>query len=69
MAINWTEAEIEEVIASVIKNLRGDAFAKDESFDSKGYSGSVSSVESAFVAIRAYVMDKLGYTCCEITKT
>ena len=32
-------------------------------------SGSVSSVESAFVAIRAYVMDKLGYTCCDITKT
>ena len=32
-------------------------------------SGCVSSVESAFVAIRAYVMDKLGYTCCEITKT
>ena len=32
-------------------------------------SGSVSSVESAFVAIRAYFMDKLGYTCCEITRT
>ena len=32
-------------------------------------SGSVSSVESAFSAIREYVMDKLGYTCCEITKT
>ncbi|MBO5907642.1 MAG: BMC domain-containing protein [Clostridia bacterium] len=32
-------------------------------------SGSVSSVESAFSAIRAYVIDKLGYTCCEITKT
>ena len=32
-------------------------------------SGSVSSVESAFSAIRDYVMTKLGYTCCEITKT
>ncbi len=32
-------------------------------------SGSVSSVETAFASIRAYVMDKLGYTCCEITKT
>ena len=32
-------------------------------------SGSVSSVESAFVAIREYVINKLGYTCCEITKT
>ena len=32
-------------------------------------SGSVSAVESAFTAIRAYVMDKLGYTCCDITRT
>ena len=32
-------------------------------------SGSVSSVESAFSAIREYVMDKLGYTCCDITRT
>ena len=32
-------------------------------------SGSVSSVDSAFVAIRDYVMNKLGYTCCEITRT
>ena len=32
-------------------------------------SGSVSSVESAFSAIRAYFMDKLRYTCCEITRT
>ncbi|MBR2340138.1 MAG: BMC domain-containing protein [Clostridia bacterium] len=32
-------------------------------------SGSVSSVESAFTAIRSYVIDKLGYTCCEITRT
>ena len=32
-------------------------------------SGSVSSVESAFNAIREYVITKLGYTCCELTKT
>ena len=32
-------------------------------------SGSVSSVESAFTAIREYVMSKLGYTCCDITRT
>ena len=32
-------------------------------------SGSVSSVESAFCAIREYVINKLGYTCCEITRT
>ena len=32
-------------------------------------SGSVSSVETAFHAIREYVMNRLGYACCEITKT
>ena len=31
--------------------------------------GSVSSVESAFTAIREYFINKLGYTCCELTKT
>ena len=32
-------------------------------------SGSVSSVETAFASIREYVINRLGYTCCEITKT
>ncbi len=32
-------------------------------------SGSVSAVESAFSAIREYVINRLGYTCCELTKT
>ena len=31
--------------------------------------GSVSSVESAFVAIREYLVNKLDYICCEVTKT
>ena len=31
--------------------------------------GSVSSVESAFTAIREYFINKLDYTCCELTKT
>ena len=31
--------------------------------------GSVSSVEAAFTAIREYFINKLGYTCCELTKT
>ncbi len=31
--------------------------------------GSVSSVESAFTAIREYCINKLGYACCELTKT
>ena len=32
-------------------------------------SGSVSAVEAAFAAIREYFMQKLHYTCCELTKT
>lgn len=32
-------------------------------------SGSVSSVEAAFTAIREYFMAKLGYTCCDLTRT
>ena len=31
--------------------------------------GSVSSVEAAFTAIREYFINKLNYTCCELTKT
>ena len=31
--------------------------------------GSVSSVESAFTAVREYFVNKLHYTCCEVTKT
>ena len=31
--------------------------------------GSVSSVESAFTAVRDYFTNKLHYTCCEVTKT
>ena len=32
-------------------------------------SGSVSAVEAAFTAIREYFITKLGYTCCELTRT
>ena len=32
-------------------------------------SGSVSAVESAFTAIREYVITKLGYSCCDLTRT
>lgn len=32
-------------------------------------SGSVSAVETAFSAIREYFISKLGYVCCELTKT
>ena len=32
-------------------------------------SGSVSAVDAAFTAIREYFINKLGYTCCELTRT
>ncbi len=31
--------------------------------------GTVSEVEAALSAITAYVRDKLGYTCCDVTRT
>ncbi len=31
--------------------------------------GSVSSVESAFTAVREYFVNKLDYICCDVTKT
>jgi ethanolamine utilization protein EutS len=31
--------------------------------------GTVSAVEASFTAIREYVINKLGYTCCELTRT
>lgn len=32
-------------------------------------SGSVSAVDSSFTAIREYFINKLHYTCCELTRT
>ena len=38
MAINWTEADIERVVASVLKNLNVDSAAKsDTAWDATGY--------------------------------
>ena len=40
MAINWTDAQIEEVVASVIRNLKGEAPAVDcKNWDSTQYCG------------------------------
>ena len=39
MAINWTEAQIEEVVASVLKNLKGEAPAQSKGWDSTQYEG------------------------------
>lgn len=39
MAINWTEAQIEEVVASVLKNLGNDSVKSQKSWDSTQYNG------------------------------
>ena len=39
MAINWTDAQIEEVVAAVIKNLNGSAPVKKCGWDSTQYNG------------------------------
>ena len=39
MAINWTEAQIEEVVAAVIKNLGGNATTAKSGWDSTQYNG------------------------------
>ena len=39
MAINWTEAQIEEVVASVLKSLNSDTVTSKNSWDSTQYNG------------------------------
>ena len=39
MAINWTEAQIEEVVASVLKSIGGDAVTAKSGWDSTQYNG------------------------------
>ena len=39
MAINWTEAQIEEVVASVLKSLNGGAVSSKDGWDSTQYNG------------------------------
>ena len=39
MAVNWTEAQIEEVVLSVIKSLKGESTRKECSYDGAGYGG------------------------------
>ena len=39
MAVNWTEAQIEEVVLSVIKNLKNEPSARACSYDGAGYEG------------------------------
>ncbi|MBE6663628.1 MAG: aldehyde dehydrogenase EutE [Ruminococcaceae bacterium] len=65
MAINWTEAQIDEIVASVMKSLTGEAPATKEEYDGAGYNGkkyigvytdmkeAIDAAESGYKAIRA----------------
>ena len=39
MAINWTEAQIEQIVASVMKNLNCESPTTKNSYDGAGYNG------------------------------
>lgn len=65
-----TPAESAVIAADIaIKSSGADVGFVDRFTGTLIVSGTVSSVETAFVAIRAYVIEKLGYTCCELTRT
>ena len=70
MAINWTEAQIEEIVASVMKSLKGEAPATKGKYDGAGYNGksyigvytdmkdAIDAAELGYKAIRAMSLDQ-----------
>ena len=79
MAINWTEAQIQEVIASVIKNLGAEAPANNKAkWDSKSYEGraligiyddmndAIAAAQVAYKAVRAMSVEKREQLITEI---
>ncbi len=70
MAINWTEAQIEEVVKSVIKNLGKENAPKSEKPDSTCYAGrkyigvfedmkdAITAAEQGYKAVRAMSLDE-----------
>ena len=70
MAINWTEAQIEEIVASVMKSLNGNAPATKGEYDGAGYNGkkyigvyddmndALDAAESGYKAIRAMSLEE-----------
>ena len=65
MAINWTEAQIEQIVASVMKGLKSESPATNGEYDGAGYNGkkyigvyedmndAIDAAESGYKAIRA----------------
>ena len=69
MAINWTEAQIEQIVASVMKGLKGEAPATTGEYDGAGYNGkayigvftdmndAIDAAEQGYKAIRAMSLE------------
>ncbi len=70
MAINWTEAQIEQIVATVMKGLKGEAPATKGDYDGAGYQGksyigvfedmndAIDAAESGYKAIRAMSLEE-----------
>ncbi|MBE6624859.1 MAG: aldehyde dehydrogenase EutE [Ruminococcaceae bacterium] len=70
MAINWTEAQIEQIVASVMSQLKGDAPAPKGEYCSAGYNGrryigafedmkdAIDAAEQGYKAIRAMSLEQ-----------
>ena len=70
MAINWTEAQIEEIVASVMKGLKKEAPATECEYDGCGYNGkkfigvytdmkdAIDAAECGYKAIRAMSLEQ-----------
>ena len=70
MAINWTEAQIEQLVASVMRSLKSEAPATKGDYDGEGYNGkryigvytdmqeAIDAAESGYKAIRAMSLEE-----------
>ena len=70
MAINWTEAQIEQIVATVMKGLKGEAATTKGDYDGAGYQGkkyigvyedmndAIDAAESGYKAIRAMSLEE-----------
>ncbi len=70
MAINWTEAQIEQIVATVMKGLKSEAPATEGEYDGAGYHGrgyigvfedmndAIDAAESGYKAIRAMSLEE-----------
>ena len=70
MAINWTEAQIEQIVATVMKGLKGEAATTKGDYDGAGYQGkryigvyedmndAIDAAEAGYKAIRAMSLEE-----------